>query len=184
MFYLTNLFLHTFIIRKDTHFYIKIAFEGEKLPCGHHISRRNRWKTTKKAKKTSGNEQLPLVIHISNQILLLQSCNLGTQSIKAGVDITIAAVNLLDVLDCACALGAHGGDEQCHSGANIGRGHCRSSQVYRVVVAYDRSSVWVAQDNLGSHIDEFIYEEESALEHFLVNQYRTFCLSRNHQEYR
>ena len=39
MFYLTNLFFYTFIIRKDTHFYIKIAFEGEKLPCGYNISR-------------------------------------------------------------------------------------------------------------------------------------------------
>ena len=51
MFYLTNLFLHTFIIRKDTHFYIKIAFEGEKLPCGYNISRMFREKITEKAKK-------------------------------------------------------------------------------------------------------------------------------------
>ena len=48
MFYLTNLFLHTFIIRKDTHFYIKIAFAAKKVFCGHYISRPNRRKTTKK----------------------------------------------------------------------------------------------------------------------------------------
>ena len=51
MFYLTNLFLHTFIIRKDTHFYIKIAFAGKKVLCGHYISRTFRRKTTEKSKK-------------------------------------------------------------------------------------------------------------------------------------
>ena len=36
-----------FAITFITHFYIKIAFAAKKVLCGHYISRRNRWKTTK-----------------------------------------------------------------------------------------------------------------------------------------
>ena len=94
-----------------------------------------------------------------------------TQSIQAAVDVAVAAVYLVDILYDAHPFGAHRGDEQRHARTYIGRGHTCGTQPYAVVVAYDRSSVWVAQDNLGSHIDEFIYEEESALEHFLMNQH-------------
>jgi hypothetical protein len=141
-----------------------------------------RGKITEKAKKMSGNSLSPLVIHILNQILLLQSCNLGTQSIQAGVDIAVATVNLLNILDCACTLGAHGGDEQCYSGTNIGRGHLRCTQAHAVVMANDRCAVWVAEDNLCAHINEFIDKEQAALEHLLVNEYSAFGLCCNNQE--
>ena len=102
---------------------------------------------------------------------LIYSDNVGSEGIQTLVDVFISAVDLFHVLYYASTVCREGRNQQRNPGANIGRGHCRSSQVYRVVVAYDRSSVWVAQDNLGSHIDEFIYEEESALEHFLMNQH-------------
>ena len=102
---------------------------------------------------------------------LIYSDNVGSEGIETLVDVFVTAVYLFYVLYYASTVCREGCNQQRNAGANIRRGHCRSSQVYRVVVAYDSSSVWVAQDNLGSHIDEFIYEEESALEHFLMNQH-------------
>ena len=53
-----------------------------------------------------------------------------------------------------------------------------------MVVAYDYGAVWVAKDNLRTHIYEFVHEEESAFEHFLVNQYAAFALGCNHEHNR
>src|SRR5690606_30370373 len=44
------------------------------------------------------------------------------------------------------------------------------------------SPVGVAQDNTGSHIDEFIHKKQTALEHFLVNKYTSLGLCSNNQE--
>ena len=113
---------------------------------------------------------------------LIYSDNVGSEGIQTLVDVFVSTVNLLDILYYASAVCRQGCNQQRNAGADIGRGHCRSSQVYRVVVAYDRSSVWVAQDNLGSHINQFINEEESALEHLLVNEHSTLGLCSHHQE--
>jgi hypothetical protein len=45
-----------------------------------------------------------------------------------------------------------------------------------VVEAYDRSAMWVAEDNLSTHIDELIDKEEAALEHLLVDKHGTLRL--------
>ena len=46
-----------------------------------------------------------------------------------------------------------------------------------------RGPVWVAQDNLCSHIDEFIHEKEPALKHLLVNQHTALRLGGRDQDH-
>ena len=42
----------------------------------------------------------------------------------------------------------------------------------------------VAEDNLRTHVYQFIYEEKAALEHLLVYQHRAACLRRHYQDHR
>ena len=95
--------------------------------------------------------------------------NLG----EAILNVLIATVYLSDVVDAAGALGTKCSDEQGNTGADIWAGHAPGTQLYFVVVADDYSTVWIAKDNLSSHIDEFINEEQTALKHFLMEQHAT-----------
>ena len=52
--------------------------------------------------------------------LILHANNLCTQCIQTAIDIAVSSVNLLDILNCACALGTHRSYEQRHARANIG----------------------------------------------------------------
>ena len=45
------------------------------------------------------------------------------ESAKSLIDTLIATVDLLDVVDDACAFGRHGGDEHGNAGADVGRVH-------------------------------------------------------------
>ena len=51
-------------------------------------------------------------------------------------------------------------------------------------MAYDDASVRVAQNYLGTHVDEFVDEEQTALEHLLMYKYRATSLGCHHDEYR
>ena len=52
-----------------------------------------------------------------------------------------------------------------------------------MVVSYDDSTVRVAEDDLGTHIDEFIDKEQTALEHLLMNQNASLALGRHHKDH-
>ena len=51
-----------------------------------------------------------------------------------------------------------------------------------MIQADDRSTVWIAEDNLSTHINKFVYEEETTLEHLLVDKHRALSLRSNNQE--
>ena len=53
-----------------------------------------------------------------------------------------------------------------------------------MVVTYHYGTVRVAENNLGSHVDKLIYEEQAALEHLLMEEYAATSLRCHHQEYR
>ena len=55
-------------------------------------------------------------------------------------------------------------------------------QAHLPVVPNHHRSVGVAEDNLRTHVNQFIYEEEAALEHLLVYQHRAACLRRHYQD--
>ena len=50
-------------------------------------------------------------------------------------------------------------------------------------MAYYHSSMRVAEDNLGAHVDELIDEEQTALEHLLMEQYGAARLGGYHDEH-
>lgn len=50
----------------------------------------------------------------------LFSCDIGTQSLQPLVDVLVAAVNLVDVLDDAGAFSAQSRDKQSHTGTDVG----------------------------------------------------------------
>ena len=106
------------------------------------------------------------------------------EGVEPQVDVLVSAVNLADVLNRRDAVGRHGGDEQRHAGADVGRGHARGPQPDAVVVADDRGAVRVAEDNLRPHVDELVDEEEAALEHLLVDEHGALGLGGHHEEYR
>ena len=47
----------------------------------------------------------------------------------------------------------------------------------------DNGAVRVAEDNLRSHIYQLVHKEQTAFEHFLMNEYTAFCLGGNHQQH-
>ena len=51
-----------------------------------------------------------------------------------------------------------------------------------VVVTNHNGSVWVAKNDLCAHINKLVDEEETALEHFLMDEHRTFGLRADHQQ--
>ena len=57
-------------------------------------------------------------------------------------------------------------------------------QAHLPVVPYHHCSVGVAEDNLCTHVYQFIHEEEAALEHLLVYQHRAARLRRHYQDHR
>ena len=57
----------------------------------------------------------------------LNSFNFRPQGVQALVDILVAALDLVAVVDDAGAVGGEGGDEQGDAGADVGRGHADSA---------------------------------------------------------
>ena len=73
--------------------------------------------------------------------LLLQSDDICSNCVEATFNITITAVNLVDILNGAYAIGAHRSNEQRHSRTNIGRGHLCSTKLVLVILTDDCSAV-------------------------------------------
>lgn len=64
------------------------------------------------------------------------------------------------------------------------RGHVAANVASKVVVMTDdNGAVRVAEDNLSSHIYQLVHKEQTAFEHFLMNEYTAFCPGGNHQQH-
>src|SRR5690606_32753669 len=57
--------------------------------------------------------------------------------------------------------------------------HFDAAQLLFPVQSDDGGAVWITQDNLSPHIDQFVDEEEATLKHLLVNEYRSARLRSN-----
>jgi len=112
----------------------------------------------------------------------LLSPYVGADGVEAVLDVGVATVDLVDMVDAAGALGTHGGDEHGDTGTDIGTGHVVVLELARVVVADDDGTVRVAEDDLGTHVNQFVHEEETTLEHLLVDQHRATCLGGHHED--
>jgi hypothetical protein len=88
----------------------------------------------------------------------------------------VASVYLLDIVDAARAVGTHGGNQQGDTCSDIRARHSSTTKFDLPVVAYDNSAMGVAEDDLGTHVDEFVNEEQAALKHLLVEKHAASCL--------
>ena len=93
------------------------------------------------------------------------------EGIETLVDVFVAAVDLVDVVDAGGAFGTHGSDEQGDAGADVGAGHVGMTQLVLVIDADNGGAVGIAEDNLCAHVDELIDEEETRLEHLLMDEH-------------
>ena len=80
------------------------------------------------------------------------------------------------------AFGTHGSDEHSDTGADIGRGHGMVLELTLMVMANNNRTVRVAEDDLCTHINQFIDKEETRFEHLLVNEHGAFRLGSDHKE--
>ena len=62
----------------------------------------------------------------------------------ADIDILVAAVNLVDVADHACALCRHGCDEKGNTGTDIRRCHISCTKAVLMVMAYNHCTMRIA----------------------------------------
>ena len=108
---------------------------------------------------------------------------MGSQCVEPVLDVLVAAVYLLDIVDAADALGTEGGDEQGYAGTDVGTGHASATELQLAVVTHDDGTVGVAENDLRTHIDELVDEEQAALEHLLVEEHRPACLGGNGDEH-
>ena len=103
--------------------------------------------------------------------------------IEAVLDIFVATVDLVDVVNLTRSFGTHGRDEHRDTGTDIGAGHVVVFELTGVVVSDDHSAVRVTEDDLRAHINQFIHEEQTRLEHLLVNEHRPACLGSDHKDH-
>src|SRR2546425_9337758 len=84
--------------------------------------------------------------------------NPRAQRIQSLLDFLVAAIDLMDVVDDAFALGAECGEEQRHACTDVGTGDVRGD---KSITADDDGSMRIAEDDSRSHGDEFVREEEA-----------------------
>src|SRR5437870_9026264 len=87
----------------------------------------------------------PLFIAFSN--------NLGSKWVQPLLNALVSAIDLMDVVDRALALGAERGEEQRHSGTDVGTGDLRADEP---VATDDDGPVRIAQDDPRSHRSELV----------------------------
>src|SRR5260221_6904529 len=91
-----------------------------------------------------------------------------SQCVQTLVDALVAAVDLVDVVNDALAFGAERGQEQGHAGADVGAGDLRAGET---IAAHDDGAVRVAEDDTGTHLDQFVGEEQAEVEPLLGGNY-------------
>ena len=71
----------------------------------------------------------------------------------------VASVYLFDIVYAAGASGTHGSYQQGNTCTDIWTRHATSAKSDLPVVAYNNGTMRIAEDNLSSHIDEFVNKE-------------------------
>ena len=112
----------------------------------------------------------------------LDERSVEAEGIQTLVDILVASFDLFAVVDDTGAFGRQGGDEQGNTSADVGRGHTDATQGMGVVEADDVGAVRIAKNDLRTHVDEFVDEEQTALKHLLVDKHTPPALGCDNQD--
>jgi hypothetical protein len=90
---------------------------------------------------------------------LVFSLYFGSERIEASFDILVASVYLFDIADGTGSIGTHRGYQQGYSCSDVRTGHALGTKGHFAVVSDNNGTVGVAEDNLGSHVDELVDKE-------------------------
>ena len=105
-----------------------------------------------------------------------------SQFIQTFLNVLIATVDLSDVGNAACTLGAHCCNEEGDTCADIRARHASGTELDLTVVSYDNGTMRIAKDDLGTHVNQLIDKEQTTLKHFLMEKNTSLCLSGNHKQ--
>ena len=94
-----------------------------------------------------------------------------TEGIQSFLDVLIAAVYLSDIVDATGAVGSEGRDEQGDTCTDVRTRHASCTQPFLMVVTNDNGAMRVAEDYLCTHVYQFVNEEQTALEHLLMDEH-------------
>src|SRR2546427_3719951 len=100
------------------------------------------------------------ILHRSSLLISLPH-DLGSKRIEPLLDLFVSAINLIDVVDRALALGAERGKKQGHPGTDVGTGDLRADEP---VAADDDGAVRIAQDDPRAHRRQLVGEKQARLE--------------------
>jgi hypothetical protein len=106
---------------------------------------------------------------------------LGAQLTQPVVNILVSPVDLFDILDNTPAFRAKGGNQQGYAGPDIGAAHTDPPEALLPRHTDHGGPVRVAENNLGSHIDQLVYKKQPAFEHFLMDKDRSTGLCGHYQ---
>ena len=93
--------------------------------------------------------------------------------IQSLLDPLVTAIDLMDVVDHALALGAECREKQCHAGADVGAGDLCAGEP---IAADDDRPMRIAKNDPRPHRNQFVRKEKARLEHFLEDHHRPFGL--------
>ncbi len=88
----------------------------------------------------------------------------------------VAAVYLFNILDGTAAVCAQCGNQQGYPARISGLLMVMPLQVLFPAQSDDCCAVGITKDDACAHIYEFVYKEQAAFKHLLVNEYAALCL--------
>src|SRR5579859_6732631 len=112
-------------------------------------------------------------ILLPSSLLIALPHDPSAQWIQSLLDPLVSAIDLMNVVDHALALGAERGQQQGHSGADVGAGDVRAGES---IPADDDGAMRITENDARTHGDQLVGEEEPRLEHLFENHDRSLGL--------
>src|SRR5438874_1080386 len=104
------------------------------------------------------------------------------ERLQLGVDVFVAAIDLVHAADHRAALGAERGHDERDARPDVGAGDAGRLAAQPPGPVHERP-VRVAEHHARAHADQLVHEEEPALVHLLVEEHRALRLRRRHQRH-
>src|SRR5437867_13213400 len=111
----------------------------------------------------------PSLIPPPSSLFITLSHDPRAQLIQSLLDPLVTAIDLMDVVDHALALGAECREKQCHAGADVGAGDLCAGEP---IAADDDRPMRIAKNDPSPHRNQFVRKEKARLEHFLEDHHR------------
>src|ERR1700730_9299098 len=120
---------------------------------------------------------LPPSVHHSRLVApIVDAADRSAERVEALIDALVASLDLPDVVDEAGSFGAESGEEQRHSGSDVGRFEERSAETGWAV---NEGTMRVAEHDSGAHRRQLVDEEHARLKHLFVHEDQTLALCRS-----